>query len=127
MANMFEKVLATQIINYLNEYDILSVDQHGFRDSHSCESALHELITDLNKANRLVSLLLFIDFRKVFDLVDSNLLIRKLQHLGFSTDSTNLIKNYFCDRSQMVKNKFNNSWHSSRQHFGSTIFHFIHK
>ena len=105
IAKIFEKVLATQIIDYLTKYDILCDDQHGFRNSHSCETVLHELLTDLNDArnNKLVSLLLFIDFRKAFDLVDSNLLLRKLHHYGFDTHACDLIRNYFLNRSQIVK------------------------
>ena len=61
----------------------LFIVQHGLRDNHSCETALHELISDLNKTKekKLISLLLFIDFRKAFDLVDPQLLLHKLQHI----------------------------------------------
>jgi hypothetical protein len=81
--------------------------QHGFRAFHSCESALHELISFLNetKNKKLIALLLFIDFKKAFDLVDSNLLIKKLFHYGFSNEALDLIKNYFYNRKQKVKIK----------------------
>ena len=71
LAKVFEKILAAQIHLKLN--NVLFDAQHGFREDHSCESALHELISDLNssKDKKLTSLLLFIDFKKAFDLVDS--------------------------------------------------------
>ena len=77
----------------------------------SCETALHELISDLNKfkSNKGIALLLFIDFRKAFDLVDSRILLRKLVHYGFDNDSIEVITNYFNDRSQTVKIKNKNS------------------
>jgi hypothetical protein len=50
-----------------------------------------------------VALLLFIDFRKAFDLVDAELLLLKLVKYGFSNNAINLIANYFQDRSQTVK------------------------
>ena len=50
-------------------------------------------------------MLLFIDFKKTFDLVDSNLLIEKLFHYGFSNKALDLIKNYFFNRQQKVKIK----------------------
>jgi hypothetical protein len=50
-------------------------------------------------------MLLFIDFRKAFDLVDSDLLINKLFHYGFDNHAINLIKNYFNNRQQIVKIK----------------------
>ena len=79
--------------------------QHGFRAAHSCETALHELLSDINsiREKHLIALLLFIDFRKAFDLVDCNLLIKKLFHYGFDNNALQLIKNYFSDRKQVVK------------------------
>jgi hypothetical protein len=52
---------------------------------------------NLNRDKRLISLLLFIDFRKAFDLVDSRKLLRKLFHYGFDNSAINLIANYFTD------------------------------
>ena len=67
---------------------------------HSCETVLHELLSDLNIARdkRKIVMLLFIDFRKAFDTVDSNLL-----HYGFDNDSLRLISNYFKNREQIIK------------------------
>ena len=105
IAKIFEKILAAQIVDHLNNNQILFAGQHGFRNGHSCETALHEVISDmfttLNK--RLIGLYLFIDFRKAFDLVDSNLLLLKLKHYGFGSNSCNLLQDYFMDRSQIVK------------------------
>ena len=65
--------------------NILFKCQHGFRSGHPCETALHELISDLNvnRNKKLIKILLFIDFKKAFDLVDSKMLLRKLFHCGF--------------------------------------------
>jgi hypothetical protein len=104
IAKIFEKILATQISIYLSLNNILFAGQHGFRNGHSCETALHELISDLNKNidSRLINLLLIIDFRKAFDLVDARKLLRKLFHYGFDNTALNLIANYFTDRYQTV-------------------------
>ena len=74
------KIFAMQITIYLNLNNILFSGQHGFKNGHSCETALHELISYLNenRNNRAITLLLFIDFRKAFDLVDSRKLLRFL-------------------------------------------------
>ena len=105
LAKIFENVLAKQISIYLNINNILYKSQHGFRSGHSCETALHELITDLNvnRNNKLTTILLFIDFRKAFDLVDSRKLLLKLLHYGFDNSALNLISNYFKGRYQTVK------------------------
>ncbi len=66
----------------MNLNNILFSGQHGFRNGDSCETALHELISYLNqnRNKHAISLLLFIDFRKAFDLVDTKILSRKLFH-----------------------------------------------
>ena len=102
---MFEKVLVTQITAFFEGNKLLYEGQHGFRKGFSCESALHEIISKINSARdkRLITLLLFIDFRKAFDLVDPYLLLLKLFHYGFSNNALNLLSNYFSDRTQVVR------------------------
>jgi hypothetical protein len=104
---LFEKILAEQIVDYFSEQNLLFNGQHGFRANHSCESALHEILSDMNKIRDrgLIGLFLFIDFRKAFDLVNSDLLLHKLFHYGFSNQALALIKNYFANRQQLVKIK----------------------
>jgi hypothetical protein len=104
-AKAFEKIIADQINEYLSNNNILFENQFGFRVNRSCEQALHEILTRMNRVrNRLlVGLFLFIDFRKAFDLVDALLLLNKLRLYGFSINAINLIKNYFSGRKQKVK------------------------
>ena len=54
---------------------------------------------------KLVDILLFIDFKKAFDLVDVNLLLQKLFHYGFDNAALNIIRDYFTFRQQLVKIK----------------------
>ena len=86
VAKIFEKILATQLIIFLNINKILFNGQHGFRAGHSCETALLELLLDLNniKDKRLIALLLFIDFRKAFDLMDATKLLLKLSTMALT-------------------------------------------
>lgn len=52
---------------------------------------------------KLANALLFVDFKKAFDLVNQDLLIYKLANYGFSNAALKLIKSYFDDRFQAVK------------------------
>ena len=115
IAKIFESILAKQITAYFEDNKLLTCHQHGFRRNHSCETALHELISDLNiqMSKRLTSLLLFIDFRKAFDTVDSKLLLTKLFHYGFNTSALQLIADYFDNR--LLKTKLGNITSDSKQ------------
>ncbi|CAF1069906.1 unnamed protein product, partial [Brachionus calyciflorus] len=105
VSKLFEKLIALQIEDYFSQNSIFFDGQHGFRSGFSCETALHEFISDQNMAlnKKLTSLVLFVDFRKAFDLVDPKLLIFKLYCYGFNESSLDLIKNYFTNRKQVVK------------------------
>ena len=90
--------------------NLLSSGQHWFRANHSCESALHELLSQcmVTLDRKLVNLLLFIDFKKAFDMIDLRLLLTKLLNYGFSNRAINLISSYFSNRKQLstcFKNK----------------------
>ena len=104
IAKIFEKLLSKQIKIYFNTNSLFYKGQHGFREGHSCETALDEFITAINHSrdNKLLTMILFIDFRKAVDLVDSNLLIYKLFHYGFDNISLRLLTDYFTNRQQMV-------------------------
>ena len=69
--------------------DLLHKNQSGFRPNHSCHTALTELIdawlSDVN-LNKLCGAL-FIDFAKAFDVISHNLLLKKMNLYGLTTDT----------------------------------------
>ena len=91
-------------MSYLNKYTLLHENQSGFRNNHSTESALI-LMTDtwLKAINegKLVGCAM-IDFRKAFDLVDNQLLLKKLRIYQFSDMSLYWFKSYLSNRTQQV-------------------------
>lgn len=105
LAKAFEKIVTSQISIYFNINNLFFPGQHGFRTNHSCETALHEIITDMLNilGKRYIGLFLFIDFRKAFDLINPHLLLVKLRRYGFGQSALDLMLNYFTDRSQTVK------------------------
>ena len=58
--------------------------------------------------NKAISLLLFVDFKKALDRVDSKLLLIKLLSYGLSNKTLELIRNYFfCAQSSYAFRKRN--------------------
>lgn len=105
ICKVFEKILAEQIRIYFSTNKLFFSGQHGFREFHSCESALHEIVSTClkNIDKNQINLLLFIDFKKAFDLVSPELLLVKLMNYGFSNDAVHLMNDYFDFRAQSVR------------------------
>ena len=95
---IFEKILATQIRNYLNL--IICFGSTWIQKSTLMwisftwnHSACFE-----NRDNKLITLLCFIEFKKAFDMVEPNLLLIKLLNYGFSKKVAKLLTDYFKNR-----------------------------
>ena len=106
MDKVFEQLVGSQITNHFNENKLLFSGQYGFRRSHSCEAALHEVITGMNRilSTKQIGMFLFVDFKSAFNVVHPSLLLNKLEHAyGFDEAALRLMRDYFADRTQAVK------------------------
>ena len=67
-------------MSHLENLNVLSSFQHGFRAQHSCESQLIITVEDLakNLDNKIQTDVLILDFQKAFDTVPHQRLIQKL-------------------------------------------------
>jgi hypothetical protein len=78
-----------ELTAYFDEEKLFSYSQHGFRRNHSCETAIHELMSTCHKQleKKLASLLLFVGFKKAFDPVDPQFLLTDDTILGQSSEN----------------------------------------
>ena len=90
---------------YVNEYDLLQKEQSGFREHHSCMTALTKMtetwLSEMDQGNLTGTILL--DFSKAFDLVSHEILLQKLKIYKFSERTLILLKSYLLDRRQEVR------------------------
>lgn len=105
LSKVFEKLLKNQMCFYINENNLLSPHQSGYRPKHSTKTVILKVVDDigimLDKGNSAILMLL--DFSKAFDTISHGILCRKLQHnFGFSCDAVLLIKSYLSNRFQAV-------------------------
>jgi hypothetical protein len=79
-----EHIVYRHIIEHLENHQILSDNQHGFRKHRSCEPQLVNTIEtaarSLDKKEQVDMLIL--DFSKAFDTVPHQRLINKMEHYG---------------------------------------------
>ena len=76
LGKLLEKVVSTQIVDYLNENNLISNKQYGFREGFSTELAVldiyEKLLSNLDKG--MSSCTIFLDLAKAFDSVNHNIL-----------------------------------------------------
>jgi hypothetical protein len=102
---IFEKLVFEQLLDYIMENEIISVNQSGFRKSHSTETAaleVKEFILNQLSEGKLVGAVL-IDFKKAFDTVDHKILLKKLFCYDFRDISFDWLESYLSDRFQVTK------------------------
>ena len=91
-----ESVIRKNISDHCNLNNILTPEQHGFRNNHSTTSTLIELglLNDISKIiddGNYVDVITD-DFAKAFDSISHNKLIYKLQFYGICGKVQSLIK-----------------------------------
>ena len=102
VAKIFEKIIYDQLYQYLNENDLLSSGQSGFRSLHSTLTALLETNDNwcVNIDRGLLNGVIFIDLRKAFDTIDHEIILKKLTKYGVDQDALKWFKSYLTNRMQ---------------------------
>ena len=101
---LFEHILFCHIISHLEQFNVLSTFQHGFRSQHSCESQLIITIEDLarNIDNKIQTDVIILDFQKAFDTVPHQRLLQKLDFYGIHGPILCWIQTWLTSRMQKV-------------------------
>ena len=106
ISKSFEKHVNQHLIGYLNKHKLIHETQSGFRQKHSCQTALVKLaeqwLSYIDKGDIVGTL--FVDLRKAYDLVDHSILINKLSLYKFSPLSLRWFQSYLSSRKQAIAN-----------------------
>ena len=105
LSKILERHLATSLCKYLQSYDLLYNLRSAFRPNHSMETALMKLTDELlfNMDNNMITGLAFVDFKKAFDVINHELLPKKLSIYGANDLSLNWFGSYLTERKQYVR------------------------
>lgn len=105
LSKVLERLMNHRLVNFLENNNLLSTTQYGFREAKSTADAVSELtnyvVNNLDKHNKTIAI--FLDLKKAFDTVSIPLLINKLEHLGIRDIQLQLFKDYLTNRTQCVK------------------------
>lgn len=105
LSKAFERILKKQICTFVQDNQLLSEYQSGYRPGHSTKTAMIKICDDigivLDKGNKVIMILL--DFSKAFDSISHSMVCKKLAHqFLFCEKSVQLICSYLTNRRQAV-------------------------
>ena len=104
VSKVFERAIYNRLMSFIEQQNILSPNQYGFRPKRSTELAIFNTIKFIMEKidhNEKVAGLYF-DLSKAFDTIDHSLLINKLEAYGIRGMSAKLIHSYLMERRQVV-------------------------
>ena len=105
VSKIIEKIVAWQLISYLDEFDMLPKFQSGFRAFHSTETTLPPLLSDIHMAmdRGEVTLLALLDVSAAFDSVDHGILLNRLRiSFGITGLALDWLNSFIHGRAQSV-------------------------
>ena len=104
LIKVFEKVLRTRIVEFMERHILFNNSQHGFRGGRSCLSQLlihFDRITAALEKGQGVDVV-YLDFAKAFDKVDHGITLNKLKSLGIHGALGRWIYSFLTNRTQSV-------------------------
>ena len=104
LSKLIETLMAVRISGFLSENIGFDVYQYGFLKNSSTLSAATDFINFINTKldDREYVLVVYIDLKKAFDVVDHELLLNKLNLMGIRGVAHTLIQTYLQNRNNFV-------------------------
>ena len=104
VSKIIEKVMHEQTMNCLMQNSVLHRYQSGFRMNHSTDTSLAYLMDKILTGfdSGLLTGMILIDLQKAFDIINHDILLKKMSALRFSDRSINWFQSYLSNRSFRV-------------------------
>jgi hypothetical protein len=105
LSKMFEMLVYNRVVSFLNEYNLISDAQNGFREKKSTYTAIQTFIGDIRKTldNKQLAMGIFLDLSKALDVINHNLLLAKLELYRLRGKIHMWLSSYLTDRTQFVE------------------------
>ena len=105
VCKVLESIIRDAVVAHFTDNHLYSDCQHGFRKQRSCVTQLLEVMEDITlllDKNQEIDIL-YLDFKKAFDTVPHERLLRKLSAYGISGVLGKWIRNFLSYRTQHVR------------------------
>jgi hypothetical protein len=103
--NCGKKIMHKRLLSFLNNHNIINNRQHGFCKGKITKTAIAEFLGGVYKSldEREISIGLFLDLTEAFDLVNHDILLRKMERMGIRGVAINWFRTYLEKREQKVE------------------------
>ena len=110
ISKLNEKIIYDQTQSFLGKNDVIYRHQSGFRNLFSTDSCISYLNSKIATAFQcgLYTGMILINLEKAFDTVNHDILLKKMELIGFSEETTKWFKSYLSNKKVKVhiKNTF---------------------
>ena len=105
VSKLLEKIVYNRTYSFLSDIDQIYAKQFGFRERHSCENAVSELIGNVvkNIQQKKYTLAVFLDLSKAFDTLEHEVIFNKMERYGIRGKCLNWYRSYLANRQLQVK------------------------
>lgn len=102
---ILETVVCKQIRKYFENKNFIFTGQSGFREKHSCESALQYVCTEWRKCidGGNITVCVFVDLKRAFETINREDLVKKLEGYGVKGTALDWLRNYLHERYHKTK------------------------
>ena len=103
-SKLFEKLVHKRMTSFISRFNLIKPNQFGFQKNKCTSDAILEFLENVNDSfnENKYYLAIFLDFSKAFDTICHDILLKKLEHMGFRGPIYHWIKSFLSNRKQFV-------------------------
>lgn len=98
-------ILNNQLKTFIDNNNLLSSFQSGFRSNHSCTTALVKVSKDIRNSMALnrVTVMVLLDIKSAYAYVSHALILHIMRHIGMEMSSLKWLETFLTSKSQYVE------------------------
>ena len=103
-SKIFEKLVHNRMTSFISRYNIIKPNQFGFQRNKSTSDAILEFLENVYESfeDNNFYFSIFLDFSKAFDTISHDILMNKLEYMGFRGPLHSWLTSFFSNRRQYV-------------------------